>query len=128
MHSTRMRTVRCSGRLLGGCLPGGVYTSPRGQTDTCENIESITFPQLLLRTVNNCGCCTSSSDNSISSSLSSSAADFFPFLFALFFRINSLDISLEEEKMADDQGPFTPGVKADAPDQWGLQSDFERIV
>ena len=65
MHSSRMCTVRCSGRLIGGCLclprgwgclpggrgclPGGVYTSsPRGQTDTCENI---TFPQLLLRTV-----------------------------------------------------------------------------
>ena len=23
MHSSRMRTVRCSGRLIGGCLPGG---------------------------------------------------------------------------------------------------------
>ena len=47
MHSSGMRTVRCSGRL-GRCLPtGGVH--PRGQTDVCENI---TFPQLLLRTVN----------------------------------------------------------------------------
>ena len=49
-----MRTVRCSSRLLGGGVSAqgvsarGVYTSPRGQTDTCENI---TFPQLLLRTV-----------------------------------------------------------------------------
>ena len=24
MHSSRMRTVHCSSRLLGGCLPGGV--------------------------------------------------------------------------------------------------------
>ena len=52
MHSSRIRTVRCSG-LFGGCLPGGclprgLYTSANGQTDTCENI---TFPQLLLRTV-----------------------------------------------------------------------------
>ena len=68
MHSNRMPTVRCRGRLgegassIGGCLPrvvclGEVYTpGPRGRhphpvdrmTDTCE---SITFPQLLLRTV-----------------------------------------------------------------------------
>ena len=63
MHSSRMRTVRCSSRLLGGggevsasqeegrvCLPAGGCTPlpPCGQTDTCENI---TFPQLLLRTV-----------------------------------------------------------------------------
>ena len=74
IHSSRMRTVRCSshpgrgGRVsaqggvypggvspVGRCLPRGVsawqgvYTSsPCGQTDTCENI---TFPQLLLRTV-----------------------------------------------------------------------------
>ena len=89
MHSSRLRTVHCSSRLLGGvwmrgggCLPTGaylprglsacqgrclparggvcpggsagrvsarwVYTSPRGQTDTCENITS---PQLLLRMV-----------------------------------------------------------------------------
>ena len=45
MHSSRMRTVHCSGRLLGavgvGCLPRGVYT-PRGQTDTCENNLSAT--------------------------------------------------------------------------------------
>ena len=39
----------CTGRYLPrGCLPRGVYTSPCGQTDTCENI---TFPQLLLWTV-----------------------------------------------------------------------------
>ena len=89
MHSSRMRTVRCSGRLGGdlprgvssrGCVcpgedgvcpgedgvcpgedgvypgedgvcPGLVYTSPTVDriTDACENI---TFPQLLLRTVN----------------------------------------------------------------------------
>ena len=62
MHSSRLRTVRCSGRLwggvsaregcLGGCLPRGVvlYTYPPvdRMTDACENI---TFPQLLLRTV-----------------------------------------------------------------------------
>ena len=70
MLSSRIRTVRCSGRLLGGgvcprghgvcsgglpglCLPGGEClpsalwgVHPRGQTDTCENI---TFTQLLLR-------------------------------------------------------------------------------
>ena len=66
IHSSRMRTVRCSGHLggvylggvglggvsaWGGCLPGGVYTSPPcGQTDTCKNI---TFTELLLRTVKN---------------------------------------------------------------------------
>ena len=78
MHSNRIGTFRCSSRLPGGmstqgegrlprgvrleggvcpggvCLEGvsarGVYTTtPRGQTDTCENI---TFPQLLLRLVN----------------------------------------------------------------------------
>ena len=69
MHFSRMRTVRCSGRLGGGvclegCLPGGVSaqggvapnpdpeadTPPVDRmTDACENI---TFPQLLLRTVN----------------------------------------------------------------------------
>ena len=44
-HSCRMRTVRCSGHLIGGvclggvCPKGGVYnSSPRGQIDTCENI------------------------------------------------------------------------------------------
>ena len=36
----------------GGCLPGGEYTSPCGQTDTSENI---TFLQLLLRTVTSNG-------------------------------------------------------------------------
>ena len=71
-----MRTVRCSSRLLVGGLSGlggvfacqgvsacqgglpagdvsacqGVYTSPCGQTDTCENI---TIPKLLLRTIIN---------------------------------------------------------------------------
>ena len=68
MHSSRMRIVRCSGRLLGGGgvsawgvvsahggLPGGgvcqtPHTPPRTEflTHACENI---TFPQLLLRTV-----------------------------------------------------------------------------
>ena len=57
MYSSRMRTVRCSGRLdggggvclrvcAGGCLlPRGVYTSSPVDiiTDACENI---TFPQL----------------------------------------------------------------------------------
>ena len=59
MHSSRMRTVRCSNRLLGGgedVCAGGL---PRGclpdtplwtefLTNACENI---TFPQLRLRTV-----------------------------------------------------------------------------
>ena len=67
MHSSRMHTVHCSGRLegvclggvcLGGvclgrcvCLPRRVYTSPspvNRMTDRCKNI---TFPQLCLRTV-----------------------------------------------------------------------------
>ena len=68
MHSSRMRTVRCSGRLREVCLPKGCLPKvgsvqgrgvclgdvcpggclPRGQTDACENI---TFPQLPLRTV-----------------------------------------------------------------------------
>ena len=52
IHSSRMRTVRCSGRRgEGWCLSakgdvclGGLYTSPSyGQTDTCENI---TFQQI----------------------------------------------------------------------------------
>ena len=43
MHSSRMRTVRCSGRLGGD---KGVWTE--FLTHACENI---TFPQLLLRTV-----------------------------------------------------------------------------
>ena len=50
MHSSRMRSVRCSSHPGGGgCLPGGC-TPPCGQTDICENI---TFLQLLLRTVIN---------------------------------------------------------------------------
>ena len=60
MHSSRMRTVRCSSRLLrdggggqsqegGVCLPGGCTPLPTPvDRHTCENI---TFPQLLLRTV-----------------------------------------------------------------------------
>ena len=64
MHSSRMRTVRCIGRvefgwglcLSGGCLPrevpaqeGGVHLPPVDRMrDACENI---TFPELLLRTV-----------------------------------------------------------------------------
>ena len=60
MHSSRMRTIHCSGRLIWGevsaqgvsarwgCLPGRGYLQgectppPCGQTDACENI---TFPQ-----------------------------------------------------------------------------------
>ena len=64
MHSSRKRTVRCSSHrgkefLPGGCLPGGVsacrevYTSPPPLwTDFYICCENITFPQLLLRTVN----------------------------------------------------------------------------
>ena len=48
MHSSRMRTVRCRGRLPRGFLPVGCTPPPCGQTDTCKNI---TFPQQLLRTV-----------------------------------------------------------------------------
>ena len=62
MHSSRMRTVRCSGRLIkegclpaqggGGCLPRVVYTSPSQWTEFLTHIcENITFPQLRLRTV-----------------------------------------------------------------------------
>ena len=58
MHSSMMRTIRCSSHLPGGVSAQGgylsnwgVYTSPPGTeflTHTCENI---TFPQLRLRTV-----------------------------------------------------------------------------
>ena len=57
MHSSRMRTVRRSSRLAGGCLPrgvsvGGVCTPPplwtAFLTHACENI---TFPQLRSRMV-----------------------------------------------------------------------------
>ena len=77
MHSSRMRTVRCSSRMPGGCLPRGAKVYPSGclpmgclptgvsasggggctpplppwtefLTHGCENI---TFPQLRLRTV-----------------------------------------------------------------------------
>ena len=60
MHSSRMRTVRCSGRrgvshrglsaqgivCPGGCLPQCMlgYTSMNRMTNACENI---TLPQLL---------------------------------------------------------------------------------
>ena len=74
MHSSRMRTVRCRGRLGGGEVVmvvgvvvvsvwggasayGGVHLPPTvdRKTDACENI---TFQQLLLRTVTtlNSGC------------------------------------------------------------------------
>ena len=50
MHSSRMRTARFSGRLLGGCLPHTlIHTHMNRITDRCENI---TFPQLRLRAVN----------------------------------------------------------------------------
>ena len=44
MHSSRMRTVRCSGRPGGGDVcPGGVYTSsPRGQTPVKTHNLSVT--------------------------------------------------------------------------------------
>ena len=32
MHSSRMRTVCCSDRLLGGCLPGGCLSGQRGMS------------------------------------------------------------------------------------------------
>ena len=73
MHSSRMRTVRTSGRLSqrgvsapgqGGecvCSQGGVVsqhalrqTPPPGQTDTCKNITFATS----LRTVNMAHCCS----------------------------------------------------------------------
>ena len=60
MHSSRIRTVCCSGHLRGGvvcpegCLPKGVYNPPpsRGQTGTCKNIN---FPQLMLQMVTRSG-------------------------------------------------------------------------
>ena len=70
MYSSRMRTVRCSGRLgwgvsgelcpgvcvrgvsRGGVCPGG-YTSPLWTEFLTHACENITFPQLLLRTVTN---------------------------------------------------------------------------
>ena len=48
-----MRTVRCSGRLVGGVSPRvwrGVYTTPPTEFLTYTYENSI-FPQLLLRTV-----------------------------------------------------------------------------
>ena len=70
MHSSRMPTVRCSGRLGGvsvwGCLPtevsaqevvvvcvclGGVHLPPLWTEFLTHACENITFPQLLLRTV-----------------------------------------------------------------------------
>ena len=59
MYSSRMRTVRCSGRRVGclpqcmlGYMPSGCWDTPRLWTEflthACENI---TFPQLLLWTV-----------------------------------------------------------------------------
>ena len=57
MHSSRMYTVRCSSRLLGGgglcpgeSAQGGVCQTPpvNRMTDACENI---TLPQTTLRTV-----------------------------------------------------------------------------
>ena len=60
MHASRMRTVRCSGRLGGGSAWGGVCPvdpldpeadtplSTEFLTHACENI---TFPQLLFRMV-----------------------------------------------------------------------------
>ena len=36
MHSSRMRTIHCSRRLLGGCLPGGVCPSACWDTPPCE--------------------------------------------------------------------------------------------
>ena len=62
MHSSRMRTVPCIGRLEGGCLPRGC-TPPCGQIDACENI---TFPQLLLRTVKMCTPSGNSNTNIVS--------------------------------------------------------------
>ena len=40
MHSSRMRTVRCSGRVGGVCLGGVHLTPPRTEflTHACENI------------------------------------------------------------------------------------------
>ena len=63
MHSSRMRTVHCSGRLGGGgsaqggiCLQGVSAWGclPRGCTPPPVDrmTENITFPQLLLQTVN----------------------------------------------------------------------------
>ena len=51
MHSSRMRTVRCRGRLIGGvCL--GVYTSPPPWTEFLTHAcEKIAFLQLHLRMV-----------------------------------------------------------------------------
>ena len=60
-----MSTVRCSSRLLRGCLPGGclsrgvcrggvclgVYTSPLWTEFLTHACENIAFPQLRLRTV-----------------------------------------------------------------------------
>ena len=52
MHSSRMRTARFSGHLLGGMQPplyAGIHTpTVNRMTDGCKNI---TFPQFRLRAV-----------------------------------------------------------------------------
>ena len=56
IHSSKMHTVRCNGRLCGegggcprGCLPRGCTPQPVNRiTDRCKNI---TFSQIFLRTV-----------------------------------------------------------------------------
>ena len=83
MHSSRTHTVRCSGcPIVGGggvcpegylsrrclpggclpkgglpwvgCLPRGLYTSPRGQNSWHTLVKNITFPQFRLWTVISC--------------------------------------------------------------------------
>ena len=73
MHFSRMRTVRCSGRLPGACLPREVSACPTAREGVClskqgvsaqgevplppwtelltRTCENITFSQLRLRTV-----------------------------------------------------------------------------
>ena len=53
MHSSRMRTARCSGRPgRGVCLNGGIHLPPPHPVNRItDRYKNITFPQLCLRTV-----------------------------------------------------------------------------
>ena len=51
MHSSRMCTVRCSGRLRGGRVSAGDVSARGVYNPLVNRCKNITFPQLRLRTV-----------------------------------------------------------------------------
>ena len=132
MHSSRMRTVRCSDRLewggvyLGmGCLPrGGVclgvsaqgvhtspvhcmlgYTHPRGQTDACENT---TLPQISFAGGNK----ALLTRNSFSSVLSAAPLIFFTFcnIMREHHHRNSFNPFWNGEKNGAENVTYKPGL------------------